>query len=328
MKRSLLTIVLAGGLVVALLAQTVINGSRTITGDLTVNGILYGGSTDEAGVNTLCPPNDAVNCVTRQAPATRSTALTLLEPAADPSAGQVLTYGAPSAGVSTPTWATLLSTASDIVAVFASGSCSGYLKSDGSCDTPTGSGLTIVSPGFVVPNGSPTSPYPATPNYLSPSGHQLQCQVWVFAGTMALDSISYRVTTASGTGCTGDTCGLVFGIYNAAGTSLLAQTDVGTSGGSPDINGTGYQTLSVASGPVTINPGVYRICASTDSTALVVARMEISGEDLWNTGQVRFGYAANSSTGNGGSLALPATTGVLSGGSAGYDYPLALVLAP
>jgi len=33
-----------------------------------------------------------------------------------------------------------ISTSADIIAFFASGSCSGYLKSDGTCDTPTGAG--------------------------------------------------------------------------------------------------------------------------------------------------------------------------------------------
>ena len=47
-----------------------------------------------------------------------------------------------------------IAAASDVVHVFGSGSCSGYLKSDGSCDIPTGSMTWPAAGGIVVYGGS------------------------------------------------------------------------------------------------------------------------------------------------------------------------------
>lgn len=58
-----------------------------------------------AGYVELYPPNDAVDAFVLKAPSSRATKLTLLVPSGDPTSGQVISCGTPSAGVSTCSWA-------------------------------------------------------------------------------------------------------------------------------------------------------------------------------------------------------------------------------
>jgi hypothetical protein len=85
--------------------------------------------------------------------------------------------GNPLAAFSTSTNITP-ATSSNVIALFGSGSCSGYLKSDGTCSTPGGSGtVTVVSSGsltstaLVTGGGTTTLQTPSTTSTLDGSGN-------------------------------------------------------------------------------------------------------------------------------------------------------------
>jgi hypothetical protein len=85
--------------------------------------------------------------------------------------------GTPLAAFSTSTNITP-ATSSNVIALFGSGSCSGYLKSDGTCSTPGGSGtVTVVSSGsltstaLVTGGGTTTLQTPSTTSTLDASGN-------------------------------------------------------------------------------------------------------------------------------------------------------------
>ena len=128
--------------------------------------------------------------------------------------------------------------------------------------------------------------------------------------------LAFYVNTASGTGCTGGTCGLQFAIYSYDFTSKLAYTTVATSGsgGCTDINTTGAKRVTLAGGTAVsggtavLPPGVYWIVASTDSTALFLGTYGESRFALVANAGGESRYAAGGaalSTGNGASLSLP-----------------------
>ena len=132
----------------------------------------------------------------------------------------------------------------------------------------------------------------------------------------------FSVETASGT-CSG-TCGMAVAFYDDSG-NRLANATVATSGGSPNINTTGFKSLTISS-PPTLTGGVrYYVAISTDSTAL-----KLLAPNSWTTCSNRNAMAtycataANSSTGSGGSIASPATLGTLTptdGASAASMWP-------
>ncbi len=127
--------------------------------------------------------------------------------------------------------------------------------------------------------------------------------------------VTFRVTTASGT-CAG-TCGFGAALYNSSGTGV-GYTEIGYSGHASavrDINTLGAKTLSwlsgsaVSGGTLTVVPGSYYLCVSTDSTVLQMAAvgsaywMEEDNELIPDSHGGKSGF----STGAGASLVLPAT---------------------
>jgi hypothetical protein len=143
--------------------------------------------------------------------------------------------------------------------------------------------------------------------------------------TWTLRYWSIPIQTASGTSCTGGTCGLIAGIYNAARTTALCVTEVGTSGNGTarlNINTTNAHALAFASGSdvtagvCTIPAGVYWLITSSDSTALTfygAAGDNAANASLINPGVgVRLGYTTSVTTGNGASLAFGTVSGALS----------------
>jgi hypothetical protein len=129
-----------------------VNPTSLTVGDGTVTGQFQ-----------LYPAGDATHYFGLSVSSSRGTALMLTAPSADPTAGsgsgQALACGAPSSNVSTCSWYTpatvtgssvlkgssgsaVAAAYADVVGLFGSGSCSGYLKSDGTCSTVTGGGVS------------------------------------------------------------------------------------------------------------------------------------------------------------------------------------------
>ena len=185
-----------------------------------------------------------------------------------------------------------------------------YLHADGTFKTVTAATLPSCMDtqgiGYFAPLGELT--YASMFSYPSSLGanqgilHQFNvlCPV-TFAKAIV------NITAASGTGCTGGTCGFLLAIYNAAG-SLVAATTPIVSGGSPDLNTTGAKVLSFAS-PVMLNPGAYWLSGTSDSTALRLRGDTLSViAELFNAdGHTRVGRTPTASTGNGAALAAVGT---------------------
>jgi hypothetical protein len=134
-----------------------------------------------------------------------------------------------------------------------------------------------------------------------------------------LTRIVWENTVASGD-C-GDVCGARWGIYNAAGTTLLAQTGPLLSGGTPDINTTGYLSANLTA-PITLPPGRYKLALITDvANVMEITMYGLEGVDApaggtsgwWNQGVEAVGNAANGPVDSGADIAFPTTTGALSG---------------
>ena len=139
-------------------------------------------------------------------------------------------------------------------------------------------------------------------------------------GPIKLSEIDVQVAVASGTACTGGTCGLIFGIATppttAAGTfTMLCVTSVATSGGSPDINTPGIIRVNMSSGSdvtagtCSLPAGFYDLLIATDSIALKLTNFSNGGTS--GAGNINQKYpwtfaasGAAISTGNGGALAF------------------------
>lgn len=122
----------------------------------------------------------------------------------------------PSAGVAVSNgsaWVTPSFT--NIVSLWASGSCtSGYLKYDGTCSTPSGSGI----------------PYPTGVAY--------------FFGDSRLKASSGATTTATATSCNGTVCTITDTQSYTAGQYIMVNTEGGTWNGPSCLNGSVFQVLS------------------------------------------------------------------------------------
>lgn len=146
-----------------------------------------------------------------------------------------------------------------------------------------------------------------------------QTRAWQFVlpFAMTVNKLVFLVTTGSGT-CSG-TCGLRLGIYNSSCTSILAQTIAITSGGSPNLSTTGAKSAPLIT-PVTLDPGVYHLAFSTDSTALRYETNFINNTAAYlNASQPRVGQIAVS-TGSGAALTLPASCGTLNAFTGAYSW--------
>ena len=74
------------------------------SGDASFNSVTTGDGTS-AGYDAYYPPSDNVHYFAWEAPATRATALAIILPTTDPTAGQVMVFAAPVAGISVASWA-------------------------------------------------------------------------------------------------------------------------------------------------------------------------------------------------------------------------------
>lgn len=202
-----------------------------------------------------------------------------------------------------------------------SGEALASLGTDGTFTTiPVGGAGTCMDTRGIVPalGALPGTAGSLAPNRAVSAGmiaHRVVVPCAMDVGSAAVD-----VTTGSGTSCTGGTCGLRFAIYDADG-DLVAQSNVITSGGTPDINTTGVKVTAFAT-PVSLAAGEYWYAVVTDSTAI---RLRVGNYTFgtWANadGTTRIGYNDSSTTGNGGSLAAPATLPALTVLSDGYSNP-------
>lgn len=162
------------------------------------------------------------------------------------------------------------------------------------------------------------------------------CHAFVLPARTSSTAASFQVTTGSGTGCSGGVCGFAVAVYNKA-KALVGVTEIGTSNHASlgkNINdsshNSGVKTLNwasgsgVAGGQLTLDPGGYWFCYSTDSTVLQV---RVWNNTAWmpiahragETYQDKHGYKLGLTSGNGAALTYPASwTGQLvnSGGGA------------
>lgn len=151
------------------------------------------------------------------------------------------------------------------------------------------------------------------------SGRVAPMTIWARS---TFDHVAVRVTTASGT-CSG-TCGLVIRVYDTTGASgacnaVVATSTVATSGGSPDINVTGFKRFSLAA-TATLEPGTYCVAFFTDSSVLRLSAPASAnrwGDNAWYqaTDSPVWGTCA-AATGSGSGLTPPASITV--SGSGGY----------
>lgn len=163
-------------------------------------------------------------------------------------------------------------------------------------------------------------------------GTDVVCHRFTMTAPHQSNAIGFNVTTASGVGCTGGTCGFLVGIYDST-KSLIASSEVAYSGHATamkDINQTGYKKVGWASGSavsggvLTLNPGSYWLCYVTDSSTTAFALMVGAGylyeEQNWSANSDAHGYRAGMRSGNGAGMTLVNTwTGglALSGGGGG-----------
>lgn len=178
--------------------------------------------------------------------------------------------------------------------------------SGGSTETPS-------QPAFWFPGGYTEAISSA--QVISTAANDTVFNAFVPDVTMDLRTIAFYVATGSGT-C-GGTCGLKIGIYDTAGTTILAQTATMTSGGSPDINSTGLKSATFTSTASLTKGTLYWIAFTSDSTALATYSYLGSsssglGVDLASTliGSEGFGYGTDGS-GSGAAVALPASKGAV-----------------
>jgi len=172
-------------------------------------------------------------------------------------------------------------------------------------------------------------PFPMIGNVQSstpvfPSGNSHQTFEFMLPYAITVNKLGFVVNTASG--LCGGACGLRMVLWNGAGTTKLIDTGTMTSGGTPDINLTGFKKLTLGS-PVTLQPGSYYFSWSTDSTAvqlLGIGTAAGSGLSWFNSGwafnqmgmsALRVGAGTNT-TGSGGSLNFGSTRGTVTADNA------------
>jgi len=174
-----------------------------------------------------------------------------------------------------------------------------------------GSTAAAVQPSFWLPGGYTE---PVVTRVVSVAANDTSYIPFSPDVNMDIRSVAFGISTASGT-C-GGTCGMKIGIYNSSG-NLVYQTAALTSGGTPNINSTGYKVADFTS-TVSLTAGAtYWIAFTTDSTVLEVynysgAATAGVGNDIITAliGSVSTG-TGNDSTGSGGSIALNATKGTV-----------------
>jgi hypothetical protein len=153
---------------------------------------------------------------------------------------------------------------------------------------------------------------------------------FVASASMTPTKAIVRIMVASGTSCTGGTCGAVLACYDAPATTLLATSNAMISGGTPDLNTLGWHTFTFPSPPTFHIGVVYNCFIDMDSTALTFA---IGGggyttfstlDAITSTDVARIGYCSNLGSGDGSSITPPSSCGTLNS-IPGYMFSIMFV---
>ncbi len=145
-------------------------------------------------------------------------------------------------------------------------------------------------------------------------------RVWQFVLPFAVtvNQMSFEVVATSGAGTS-----LGLGLWDASCSSLVLNSGVMAAGGSPDINVAGVKTKMIPGGPVTLNPGVYFLAMTTDSTTLTLRSTSIPSQAIsMLNAQANKKFAQGGNNGSAG--AFPATCGLLTG-AASNQPPIVLL---
>jgi|GEM_PF-4435947 len=130
-------------------------------------------------------------------------------------------------------------------------------------------------------------------------------RLWQFVlpWRVTINQLSFEVVAISGVGKS-----LGLGIWDASCTTLVVNSGVMTAGGTPDINTAGVYTKTISGGPATLNPGVYWLAMTTDSTTLTLRSFSIPSQQITQLNQQtnkKFAQAGN----NGSAGTFPASCG-------------------
>jgi hypothetical protein len=228
---------------------------------------------------------------------------------------------------------TTTAAASDVVGLFGSGSCSGYLKNDGTCATPagtgtlTGTGITATS-GPVCANGSltdlencggiPTAtgfgfwgvtitrPFGTSSTATSGSGSTANCVPFVLQTPYTISQVTFNLVT----GVNGSTSDI--GLYVVSGGTGTRVTTlvVNTGGFASAVANQGIQTVALTQGAVTLQQGTYEQCTAGTSGSVIFKAASTSTiadiQGIEDQGSFAIsGYGSNAGTGG----VLPSSIG-------------------
>lgn len=157
--------------------------------------------------------------------------------------------------------------------------------------------------GFVfIPSINPPDNSGAT-SVFTANNHKVFQLVLPFPATV--NQLTFEVVAASGAATN-----LGLGIWDAACSTLVLNSGVMSAGGTPDINVVGVKTKTISGGPVTINPGVYWLAMTTDSTLLTLRSLVLPSNiisQLNNQTNKKYALAGNAGTAG----AFPASCGTV-----------------
>ncbi|HLK64738.1 MAG TPA: hypothetical protein VKU19_14935 [Bryobacteraceae bacterium] len=186
------------------------------------------------------------------------------------------------------------------------------------CPGGSSSGGSSVASGGYLQLG----PWNSYGNYVAIS-NQLQPWGFVFTPEVGITMSTITLTQGAASGTCAGTCGLVAALYNVGLTSKLAQTNVVTSGGTPNYNASTQKLTLTFASPPTLTAGTpYVLVLVTDSTvATFGAAADIAGGFPTLMAQAGLlGYCnSNNGTGAGGTVSAPASCS--DGHLSGYGPP-------
>jgi hypothetical protein len=147
--------------------------------------------------------------------------------------------------------------------------------------------------------------------------------------TMTVGSIIWYTSVAAiDANCTGGTCGLRIYIYNVARDTVLAATAAITGA---KITSTGWKSEDFAAS-AQLTPGVYFLAVFTDSLVQDFKWATLNNNsyphEMMNANATRIGRCANGFTGNGATIAAPASCGTFSASSDTYGRPPMVMMEP